>query len=122
MGLDEFLRRPDNEGAMRHVVVARDGQILGVVRINTALRLGIADAEKGITLGDVAQKNFTLVREDDIAFDVISRLWRKNARMALVVRHEGQRLHRPHAGDILGVITKEHVADAVAGSIQLYPR
>jgi chloride channel protein, CIC family len=121
-GLDEFLRRPEHRGGMRHVLVTRGEHIVGVVRINTGLRLGIADIEKGVTLGDVAQHNFTLVREDDIAFDVISRLWRRNAVMALVVRGEGRRLHRPHAGDVLGVITKEHVADAVAGSIQVYPR
>jgi chloride channel protein, CIC family len=119
--LGDFLRRPENQSAMRHVIVARGRRILGVVRINTGLRLGVADAEMSVTLGDVAQKNFTLVRDDDVAFDVISRLWRHNAVMALVVPGAG-RPHRPHAGDILGVITKEHVADAVAGSIQFYPR
>jgi chloride channel protein, CIC family len=119
--LDQFLQRPEHEGAMRHVVVARGGRIFGVVRINTGLRRGIADIESGVTLGDVAQRNFTLVREDDVAFDVIQRLWRRNAVMALVVSGTG-RPHRPRPGDILGVITKEHVADAVAGSIQFYPR
>jgi len=119
--LDEFLRRPGNQGAMRHVIVARGDRILGVVRINTGIRLGIADIEKGVTLGDVAQRNFTLVREDDVAFDVIYRLWRRNAVMALVVASIA-RPRRPHPGDILGVITKEHVADAVAGSLQFYPR
>jgi len=119
--LDEFLRRPGNQGAMRHVIVARGDRILGVVRINTGIRLGIADIEKGVTLGDVAQRNFTLVREDDVAFDVIYRLWRRNAVMALVVASTA-RPRRPHPGDILGVITKEHVADAVAGSLQFYPR
>ncbi len=83
--LDQFVRRPEHQGAMRHVIVARSDRILGVVRINTGLRLGIADSEKGVTLGDVAQRNFTLVRRDDVAFDVIRRLWRRNAVMALVV-------------------------------------
>jgi chloride channel protein, CIC family len=120
-GLDEFLRRPDHHGAMRHVVVARGDRIVGVVRINTGLRLGIADIEKGVTLGDVAQRNFTLVRENDVAFDVIDRLWRKNAIMALVIA-ACDRVRRPRPSDILGIIAKEHVADAVAGSIQFYPR
>jgi chloride channel protein, CIC family len=119
--LDAFLRRSEHQGAMRHVIVARSDRVLGVVRINTGLRLGIADIEKGVTLGDVAQHNFTLVRQDDVAFDVIYRLWRRNAVMALVVPHT-ERPRRPRPGDILGVITKEHVADAVAGSIQFYPR
>jgi chloride channel protein, CIC family len=121
--LDDFLRQPDHHGAMRHVIVVHGDRIVGVVRINTGLRLGIANVEKGVTLGDVAQRNYTLVRENDVAFDVISRLWRKNALMALVVRGGARgRSRRAHPGDILGVITKEHVADAVAGSLQFYPR
>ena len=122
MGLVDFLRLPEHHGAMRHVIVTRADRIVGVVRINTGLRLGIADVEKDVTLGDVAQRNFTLVRDDEVAFDVISRMWRKNAVMALVVARTGRRPHRPHASDVIGVITKEHVADAVAGSIQFYPR
>jgi chloride channel protein, CIC family len=121
-GLIDFLRLPEHHGAMQHIIVTRGNRIVGVVRINTGLRLGIADVEKGVTLGDVAQRNFTLVRDDEVAFDVISRMWRKKAVMALVVAHTGRRLRRPHAGDVIGVITKEHVADAVAGSIQFYPR
>jgi CIC family chloride channel protein len=37
--------------------------------------------------------------------------------MALVTRGRGV----PRAGDVLGVITKEHVADSVAASIEVYP-
>jgi chloride channel protein, CIC family len=122
VGLDAFLRRPDHQGAMRHVVVTRGDRIAGVVRINTALRLGIAEVETGVTLGDVATRNFSLVREDDVAFDVITRMWRRRAVMAIVVRSEGRRFRLPRPGDVRGVITKEHVADAVAGSIQVYPR
>ena len=119
--LDEFMRRPEHKGAMRHVIVAQGDRILGVVRINTGLRLGIADIEEGVTLRDVAQRSFTLVRENDVAFDVIYRLWRRNAVMALVVPG-AEHPRRPRPGDILGVITKEHVADAVAASLQFYPR
>jgi chloride channel protein, CIC family len=119
--LDEFLRRPEHRGTMRHIVVAKASRILGVVRINTGLRLSVADIEQNVTLGDVAQRNFTLVRDNAVVFDVIYRLWRRNAVMALVVSGVG-RPRQPRPCDILGVITKEHVADAVAGSIQFYPR
>jgi CIC family chloride channel protein len=92
------------------------------VRINSAVRQGLAAVETGITLGDVARRDFTLVREDDVAFDVIARMWRRKAVMAVVVRRDRHRRHLPRPGDVLGVITKEHVADAVAASIQVYPR
>ena len=36
--LDEFLMRPENKGAIRHVVVIRGNRISGVLRINTGIR------------------------------------------------------------------------------------
>ena len=117
MRFDAFLSRPDHAGRMRHVVVTEDDRIVGVLRVNTALRHASEAAQSSVTLGDVASRNFTLVREDDIVFDVIQRIWRRNAAMALVVRSRGV----PRSGDVLGVITKEHVADSVASSIKIYP-
>jgi CIC family chloride channel protein len=72
----------------------------------------------GVSLGDVASRNFTVVGENDTAFDVIRRMWRRNAIMAVVVRGRGV----PRASDVAGVITKEHVADSVADSIKAYPQ
>jgi CIC family chloride channel protein len=42
--------------------------------------------------------------------------------MAVVVRGDQPRFHVPRPADVVGVITKEHVADAVAAGIQAYPR
>jgi chloride channel protein, CIC family len=114
---DEFLSRPDHGGRMRHVIVTRNNRIFGVVRVNTGLRRGLVGVDTGITLGDVARPNFTIVREDDVAFEVIQRIWRKRAVMAIVVRGRGV----PRPDDVAGVITKEHVADSVASSVQIYP-
>ena len=122
LGLNAFLLQPDRHVGMRHVVIAKGERIFGVVRINTALRQGIAESGADIAFGDVATRDFTLAREDDAAFDVIRRMWRRHAVMAVVVRGDGGRYRLPRPADVLGVISKEHVADAVAGSIQVYPR
>jgi CIC family chloride channel protein len=45
-------------------------------------------------------------------------MWRNHAFMAVVVRGQGM----SSAEDVLGVITKEHVADSVASSLKIYPR
>ena len=126
LGLGAFLRQPGHGGAMLHVLVTRNERIAGVLRINAGLRQGLAAAvETGVTLGDVARRDFTLVREDDVTFDIIQRLWRRKAVMAIVIRRDGRRdgrhRHAPRPGDVLGLITKEHVADAVAASVQVYP-
>jgi CIC family chloride channel protein len=115
---DDFLRRPEHEGRMRHVVVTNKGRLFGVIRVNTGLLRGLEAANTGVTLGEVANRNFIVVGENEAVFDVIGRIWRKNAVMALVVSSAGV----PRGEDVLGVITKEHVADSVAASVEIYPR
>jgi CIC family chloride channel protein len=113
---DDFLRRSEHRGGLSHVVVTRGGRLVGVLRVNTALRRGLEDRYTGVSLGDVAQRNFTVARAEDIAFDVIRRIWRRGAAMAVVVNGDGV----PRADDVVGVISKEHVADSVAASIIPY--
>jgi CIC family chloride channel protein len=105
-------------GGLRHVIVTRRNRIAGVLRVNTDLRRAVGAAGADVTLGELARRNFTVVREEAAVFDVIRRMRRKGAAMALVIPRAGY----PQAGRILGVITKEHIADSVANSIGLYPR
>lgn len=114
--LETFLRRDGHEGRMKHIVVADGERIIGVLRVNTALRRGLEDTEQGYTVGEVAQRNYTVAREEDIVFDVVTRMARRGAGMAVVTKAKG----RPRASDVLGVITKEHIADSVADSIKPY--
>jgi len=117
LAFDEFLRRPDLAGKLQHVVVVKDNRIIGVQRVNAALRQGLGQAQTGVTLGDVARHNFIVARSDDIVFDVIAHMWRAKAIMAVVVTGDGLALR----GDqVVGVISKEHVADSVAESIKTY--
>jgi chloride channel protein, CIC family len=114
---DDYLRQPEHAGRLRHVVVTDKGHIYGVIRVNTGIRRGLESAHTGVSLGDVASRNFTVVGENETAFDVIRRMWRRGALMAVVVRGRGI----PRASDVAGVITKEHVADSVADSVKAYP-
>ena len=114
---DDYLRQPEHAGRLRYVVVTEKGHLFGVIRVNTGLRRGLESANTGVSLRDVANRNFTVVREDETAFDVIRRMWRRNAMMAVVVRGRGV----PRGSDVAGVITKEHVADSVADSVKAYP-
>jgi chloride channel protein, CIC family len=111
---DALLRQHDSEGGLRHVVVTRGNRLAGVVRVNTSLRRGIEQAYSGVRLGDVAQRNFTIARESDIMFDVVQRMTRHNAVMAVVVKDHS----RGRPSDVVGVVSKEHVADSVAESIK----
>ena len=114
----EFVRLAAVQGGLRHAVVTRDGAILGVLLVDGDLRTTVGLTGDDKKLGDLVRPNFTIVGETDAAFDVISSFSRKNVIVAIVVGltqvGEPQR--------VLGIITKEHVADTVARSIELYPR
>ncbi len=114
----EFLRMAGGPGGMRHVVVTRGNLIVGVLRVNTSLRQTVSTAGASVPMGALAQRNFTIVRKNAVVFDVIARLWRRRAIMGVVV--DGPR--RPRRDDVVGVVTKEHIADEVASSVSMYPR
>jgi CIC family chloride channel protein len=112
--LDEFLRHHTAGKGFKHVVVARGNHIAGVVRINTGIRRGIEAAYSGVTMGAIAQRNFTLARENDIVFDIVQRMSRHDAAMAVVMKAGG----RGRPSQVVGIISKEHIADSVADSIK----
>jgi chloride channel protein, CIC family len=97
-------------------VVTHEDKIVGVLRVNTGIRQGLESAYTGVTLGDVASRDFIIAHEKDIMFGVIGRMWQRGAMMAVVIRGDGV----PSASNVLGVITKEHVADSVALSVRPY--
>ena len=115
--LETFLSQGGGHGGrMKHIIVTDGDRIVGVLRVNTALRRGLEDVEQGFTVGEIAQRNYTVAREEDIVFDVVTRMARHNGGMAVVTKAK----RRPRASDVLGVITKEHIADSVADSIKPY--
>jgi CIC family chloride channel protein len=111
----DLLRSP-GDPAFRHVVVTRDGKIHGVLRINTGLRRAVSRDDPSVTLGRLAQHNYIVVDESEAAFDVISQMRQRRATMAVVTTAEQSGALR-----VSGVIAKEHIADAVASSISIFP-
>ncbi len=111
---DAFLREHGRERGVKHVVVTHANHVAGVIRVNTGLRRGIEQAYSGVRVGDIAQRNFTIAREGDIMFDVVQRMVRHDAIMAVVVKSQG----RGRPSEIVGLVSKEHIADSVAASIR----
>jgi chloride channel protein, CIC family len=114
--LDKFLGMPENDGKVRHVIIVRDDRVVGVVRIDTALHRGLEGTYTGVSLDDVASRNFTIEHPEETMFAVIGRMWQAGAVMAVV--SQGNGIARPD--QVLGVITKEQIADSVAASVQPY--
>jgi CIC family chloride channel protein len=116
IGFDEFLRMPEVDEMFRHVVVTAGDRIVVTLRVNAALRHGVEAAYTGVKLGVVADEKFTVAHENDVMFDVIHRFAREKASMIVVVRGKAV----PRAADVVGVITKEHIADSLAESVRPY--
>lgn len=114
----DFARAEQATSGIRHVVVTRQRKVVGALRLNLDLRRAVGAAMTEVTLGSLASRNFTVVREDAATFDVIARMKRRGSDVALVIPHAGS----PEANRVLGVITKEQIADSVASSIGLFPR
>jgi chloride channel protein, CIC family len=113
---DEFLHRAGGTGGLRHVVVTRGKLIVGALRVNTSLRRTVSAAGANTLMGALMQRDFTIVRKSAVMFDVIGRMRRRRAFMGIVVDGKGV----PRNSDVVGVITKEHIADEVADSVRMY--
>jgi CIC family chloride channel protein len=57
---DGFLHQPKHEGRIRHIVVVGSDKIVGVLRVNTGIRRGLEGTYTGVTLNDVASRDFTI--------------------------------------------------------------
>jgi CIC family chloride channel protein len=114
----DFLQMSEGAEGVRHVVVTHGNHIVGALRVNTSLRQTVSAAASSVKMGELAQRNYTIVRKDAVVFDVIGRLWRRGGMMGVVVDGRGV----PRRDNVVGVITKEHIADEVAASVRMYPR
>jgi chloride channel protein, CIC family len=110
------VRRPDGH-VVSYIVVAEYNRIVGVIHVNTALSPATKETQSAATLRDIASRNFCVVRERDVFFNVIRRMWRRHAKIAVVMRDRGG----VGADNVAGLITKEGVADALAGSVLVLP-
>jgi CIC family chloride channel protein len=109
-----FLGMAAAYGGLRHVVVTRAGKIIGGLRVNVSLRRAVGAGADDPKLGDLIGKDFVVVHENDIAFDVIKTITNAHAAMAIVIAGTASE-------QVVGVITREHIADTVARSVQIYP-
>ncbi|GAB0114705.1 chloride channel protein [Acidisoma sp. C75] len=112
-----FRQMAASHGGLQHVVVTREGEIVGTITVDDELRHALAATTTHLALSTLAQQGFTLVHQQDVAFDVIKTLMREGAQMAVVL----SRTRPGEAKRVLGVITKAQVADSVADSVRMYP-
>ena len=118
--LDQFLKQVAEAGAVRHLVVTKADEISGVQTVDAAIRRGLKRSPTDLTLGQIVKPEFAIAQEDDTMFHVLRRMHDRKADMAVVVKGTGVWNGMPQGEDVLGVISKDRIADSVIASVLPY--
>jgi chloride channel protein, CIC family len=93
---------------LRAAIVEDDGRIVGLIPPRSGLwRESVNNPDR--LVDDFVEKRLVVCRDEDLLSLVLARLKRHRAGAAIVFK--GQ--HRPRVADVVGVITKRAIADAV---------
>jgi chloride channel protein, CIC family len=93
---------------LRAIIVEQEGRIVGLIPPRSGLWRESAN-NPGRLVDDFVEKRAVVCRDVDLLSLVLARLKRHRAGAAIVFKGE----HRPRAADVVGVITKRAIADAV---------
>jgi hypothetical protein len=76
LGLARKARALQSERAdgLKQAVVTPGNHITGVVSVNTALHRSLKECFTEVTLRDVAQRNLIIAREDEVVFNIMTRM------------------------------------------------
>ncbi len=113
--LAHFLRSVREMDTARHFLVGSPDRVFGVISRDRALE-AVAGTEPCRTPLDLVRRDYIVVNEDDIFFDVLSRMHRAHVPLALVKTHSAD----PARGTVLGIITKDEVADSLESAVDLF--
>jgi predicted transcriptional regulator len=77
---------------------------------------GISCSGGKVRLQEFMDKNYLIVHPDTKLFDIVEKLYSRKATAALVLYPVGG----PEARNVLGIIDKEHIMDAIESAFDLF--
>lgn len=110
--LKQALTAEDIDDA-RAIVVERDGRIMGLIPPRSGL-WAASHTNPDILVEAFAERRLVVCRDEDLLSLVFARLRRHRAGAAIVFRGAS----RPRVNDIVGIVTKRVIADAVIASYE----
>lgn len=110
--LKQTMTAEDTDDA-RAIVVERDGRIVGLIPPRSGL-WAESHTNPDILVERFAERRLVICRDEDLLSLVLARLRRHRAGAAIVFRGSS----RPRVDDIVGIVTKRVIADAVIGSYE----
>jgi CIC family chloride channel protein len=110
--LKQALPAEDTDDA-RAIVVERDDRIVGLVPPRSGLWME-SQINPDLLIETFAERRIVICRDEDLLSLVFARLKRHGAGAAIVFQGDG----RPRVSDIVGIVTKRVIADAVINSYE----
>ena len=104
---------PEDIDDVRAIVVERDGRIIGLIPPRSGLWLE-ARTNPEVSVERFVERRLVICRDQDLLSLALARLKRHRAGAAVVFRGTA----RPRIDDVVGIITKRAVADAVIDSYE----
>lgn len=108
--LKEALVAEDNDD-LRAIIVERDGRIVGLIPPRSGLWLESRD-NPNLLVERFVERRMVICRDVDLLSLVFARLRRHRSGAAIIFHG----VHRPRVRDVVGIITKRSIADAVIDS------
>jgi CIC family chloride channel protein len=110
--LKQTMAAEDTDDA-RAIVVERDGRIVGLIPPRSGLWVE-SQTNPEVVVEAFAERRLVICRDQDLLSLVFARLKRHRAGAAIVFRGGS----RPRVSDIVGIVTKRVIADAVIDSYE----
>jgi CIC family chloride channel protein len=113
--LGEFAKIVSKQPAVLYFLVEDRQKVVGFLR-NEIARKPLKEADAAAKLSDIAAKNYTMVGQQDMLLDVIARMHRSKASIALVTN----RWASTDISKIKGFVTRQKVADALVKAAERF--
>lgn len=119
ISLTEFGQSILKPNHSSYALVEDHGKLFGVVYGNRAAEM-LMLKRNGISLSQIAIKNYEVVTERTTVFELLSKLRSRRVGVFVVTAEEGVEEGAPSVGRIKGVISKEQITDTITQSFGLF--
>jgi CIC family chloride channel protein len=110
-----FLRSVREHGNGRYFLVGDPDRVFGLIAPD-AVRDALAGTVPARSVHDLTMRDYVTVADDTTVFEVLTRMRRAHVSVALVKTS----CQDPTRGTVIGVITKEQLADTVQAGVELF--
>jgi CIC family chloride channel protein len=103
--------------SMRWFLVVDDGQVTGVIPRDYASSAMETERQDWRSVSDVMHRDFIFAPENDKLADIVARMHRPHAALAVVLSRDGK---AASAGAVVGIITWEDISQILEESVDLF--